>query len=320
MDELSFGINTLSSIITDSLYMIDVAESRICFIQSDDPFLCGYAAEDAIRLGYVFYEKIVHADNLPLWEKMRTAVFAYLNTCEVKRDEADFFSCTFRLQRKYSFTSRLLPHMIYHRMKPVWAANELYLICSARNSTAREAGNLCAYRKDRGAYDEYNFVSRRWKRKVIEPLTERENALLILFGQGKTAREIADEYFLRGFHTIRNQIRAIFEKLNVNSMQEALECAAYYRLLHPRGEDRSQSGNDEQIKRRYVVCADEKKQRVQQHLCDGISIRRAAGLEGVPESTVCDWIKKGKIHIQELPLQTHSHKTGKNVDKCAIIK
>ena len=100
IDELSFWIDMFSSIVTDSFYMIDVAESRICFIQPDDPFLCGYAAEDASRLGYDFYKKIVYSDDLPLWEKMLTAVFSYLNSFEAKRDEADFFSCTFRLQRK----------------------------------------------------------------------------------------------------------------------------------------------------------------------------------------------------------------------------
>ena len=312
MDELSFWIDTLSSIVTDSFYVIDVAESRICFIKPDDPFLCGYSSEDAIRLGYDFYKKIVHTDDLSLWVKMREAVFSYLHTSDARRDEADFFSCTFRLQRTYSFTSRLLPQMIYHRMKPVWSENELrYLICSAKNSSVKETGNLCVYKKDRCAYDAYDFKSGRWKQKVITPLTERESALLILFGQGKTAREIAKEYFFRGFHTIRNQIRAIFEKLNVHSMQEALECAVYYRMSHPRGEVKPQPGNEEQNKRRYVLYAEEKKQHVRQHLCDGISIRRTAALEGVPESTIRDWIKKGKINMQGLPLPSHVNQTGK---------
>ena len=103
-------------------------------------------------------------------------------------------------------------------------------------------------------------------------------------------------------------------------MQEALEFAAYYRMLHPRGEVRSQTGNDEQTKRSYVLYADEKKQRVQQHLCDGISIRRSADMESVPESTVRDWIKKGKITMQGLPLQSSINQTAKNADKRAIIK
>ena len=187
--------------------------------------------------------------------------------------------------------------MIYHRMKPVWSDHELrYLICFAGRSTVKEAGNLCLYNKYRLAYDEYNFSSRRWKRKVIEPLTERESALLILFGQGNTAKEIAEEYFFRGFHTVRNQIKPIFEKLNVHSMQEALELAGYYRMLHPGYENRSQSVNGESTKRKYAFFTDEQKQRVQQHLCAGLSIRRAAGLEGVPESTVRNWITKGKIN------------------------
>ena len=90
MDELFFWINTLASIVPDSLYVIDVAESRICFIRPDDPLLCGYPADDAIRSGYDFYEKIVYADDLPLWEKMRTAVMLYLHTFKEKRDEAVF--------------------------------------------------------------------------------------------------------------------------------------------------------------------------------------------------------------------------------------
>jgi DNA-binding CsgD family transcriptional regulator len=224
----------LSSIATESFYVIDLAAGRICYVRSDNPFLCGYSAEDALKSGYDFYKKIIHPDDLLLWEKIRTVIFSYLNDCGKKRDEIDYFSCTFRLQRKYSFAPRPLQQMLYHRMKPVWVDNKLcYLICSAKSSAVRKAGNLCMYHRYELTYEAYNFISRRWKQKAIEPLTERERAILMLAQQGKNAKEIACD-LCKGFHTIRNQIKPIFSKLNTHSMQEAVEFVICHRILFPK--------------------------------------------------------------------------------------
>ncbi len=62
-----FWIDMLSSIATESLYVLDVVESKIFFVQPDNLFLCGHSVDDALKQGYDFYKKIVHPDDLPLW-------------------------------------------------------------------------------------------------------------------------------------------------------------------------------------------------------------------------------------------------------------
>ena len=63
-------------------------------------------------------------------------------------------------------------------------------------------------------------------------LNERERILLNLSRQGLNSNEIS-ETLCRSKHTIQNQIKALFVKLNVHSIQEAIERANHCNLLHP---------------------------------------------------------------------------------------
>jgi DNA-binding CsgD family transcriptional regulator len=284
-----------SAIITENFYVFDMQQKQFCCVRFDDFFLCGFSSEDAQRLGYDFFSKTVHKNDLPLWKKMHTAVFRYLNDCKTKRDEIDYFSCTFRLQHKYSFISRLLPQMVYQRMKPVWVDNEWrYMICSVESSVAKESGNLCMYNKNVLAYEKYNATTGRWKRKTTEPLTERESAILMLAQQGKNAKEIAGD-LCKGYHTIRNQIKSIFSKLNAHSIREAIYIASCHRIIYTKTVIQPQSF-EVPDKRIRILLTDEIKQHIQQHLDDGKSIRKAAKLEGIAESAIRYSIKQGKIN------------------------
>jgi DNA-binding CsgD family transcriptional regulator len=224
-----------SSITTESVYVLDIPQNRFCYVKLDDFFLCGYPVKDALKEGVEFYSKIVYPEDLLLWKAMYKAVLQYLKKNKEKRDKIDCFSCTFRLQRKYSFISRPLPQMIYHRMNPLWENDELrYLICSTMgSSTIKEAGNLHMYHKDGLTYEEYNLITKRWKYRKKVLLTERERAILILAGQGKSPKEIANN-LCKGHNTIRNQVKALFSKLGVHSIQEAIEFASCYRLIYPK--------------------------------------------------------------------------------------
>lgn len=227
----SFDI--LSSLTSESFYVLDIPQKQFCYVKADDLFLCGFSVDDALRDGYKFYSKIIYPDDLLLWTNMRNVVLLYLKNFEKKRDKIDFFSCTFRLRRSYSFISlRSLSQMVYQRMKPVWVDNKLrYLICSVRSSTIKEPGNLRMYNKDGLTYEEYNLITRRWKQKAKELLTERERAILMLAQQGKSSGEIAND-LCKGHNTIRNQIKPLFSKLNVHSMWEAVEFAYDHRMIY----------------------------------------------------------------------------------------
>lgn len=212
-----------SSLTTDSFYVFDVVQKRFYYIKPDNLFLCDHSTEEVMKLGYDFYKQIIHPDDLPLWTNILKIIPQHLNDRKDKWNEIDYFSCTFRLLRKYSFSSRSLSQMVYQRMKPICLNNQLrYLICIVENSTDKKAGNLFLQNKDKSTYEEYNFITRRWKQDKIEILTEREKAILMLAQQCKNTVEIANE-LCKGKHTIRNQIKALFNKLKVHSMQEALQ-------------------------------------------------------------------------------------------------
>lgn len=284
-----------STIATESFYILDVEQKHCCNIKSDS-FICSFFAEDALIQGYDLYSKIVYPADLCVWSDMFHAILRYIRCSDAQWNEIDHFSCTFRLQRRYSFHPRPLPHMVFHRMKHVLEDDKLrYLICSVGSSTAKKTGNLRAYNKDGLTYKEYNYKVRRWQQKAIETLTEREKAILVLAQQGKTTNEIADDLY-KGFNTIRNQIKALFSKLNVHSMQEAIEYASNHCLIYPKQHLKQQS-IEEHRKRSRTLLTEDMLQRIQQYLDDGKSIRQAARLEGVTESAIRYWKEKGKLEL-----------------------
>jgi len=292
-------IDMISSIITECIYVIDVAANRFCYVSSNDLFLCGYSVEDALKSGNDFYKKIVYPDDLQLWEKMYKAVLSYLKDHYEKMDEIDYFSCTFRLQRKFSFaSSHPLPQMVYHRMEPVWENGELqYLVCSVNSSATKKVGNLRMNYKDGLSYEEYNTNTRRWKRKTMELLTERERAILMLAQQGNSAGEIAN-YLYKGRNTIRNQIKPIFSKLNVHSTLEAIDFVRYHCMIFTKTDKQSQS-NEVPHKRLRAIIKTDMLPRIQKYLNDGKSIRQTARLVGIAESAIRYWINKGKLIISK---------------------
>jgi len=59
---------------------------------------------------------------------------------------------------------------------------------------------------------------------LVEPLTDREVAVLRLLPSRLTIREIADELYV-SMNTVKFHLRVIYRKLGVNSRAEAAELA-----------------------------------------------------------------------------------------------
>jgi DNA-binding CsgD family transcriptional regulator len=295
-----FWIDMLSAMATESFYIVDVAANRFCYVSQNDLFLCGHSVNDALALGDDFYKKIVYPDDWALWERMRKAVLLYLKTCGEKEEDIDYFSCTFRLQHKFSLVNNPLRKMIHHKIKPVWKDDELrYLICSIESVVTKETGNLRVYCNNRLIYEKYNFTTGRWKLIVIDPLTELEEIILTLSMQGENTKKIAN-YLCKGHHTIRNRIKALFKKLGVNTMQEAADLVIKHRMMCVSKKIISESEKlpvkTTRKKSQFSLCLDSM-QRIQQALNFGYSIRQTAKQEHIAESSIRYWIKQGKLKI-----------------------
>jgi len=295
-------LDFFSSIVNESFYVIDIPKNKICYISLDNLFLCNHSVEDVNKYGYDYYAKIVFPEDLILWKNILKTVLQYIMDFKGKHDEINYFSCTFRLQRKFTFLNRPLQQMVYHQMIPVWKNRDLhYLICSVRASSQKKAGNLRMYYKDGFTFEEYNFITHRWKEKKVTVLTELEMAIIMLAQQGKSSGDIAKDLY-KGCNTIRNQIKALFSKLNVHTMQETLEFAG---LTHMINQNRNRQLHliEKTNKKRWRLLTQEMKQSIQMHLNSGLSIRQTAKQEDVAESNIRYWIKKGKLKCQ--PAKNH---------------
>jgi DNA-binding CsgD family transcriptional regulator len=288
----------IDTVTTECVYKIDVVQKQFCYIKPDNLFLCNFSVKDAMRAGYDFRHKIVYPDDLLLWENMYTDILQHLKEKGEPCNTIDYFFCTFRLQRMYSIRQHPLPQMIYHRLTPVWEDNELrYFICNIGSSTRKKSGNLCVHYKDGLTYEEYNFTTKGWERKMKKKLTEPERAILMLASQGKNTKEIAD-ILCKSPYTISNWIKRIFSKLGVHSMPEAIEIAVFHRMIYTSEQaipEFDQLLVETPYKRIRVLLTDGVKQRIQQHLNDGKSIRQTAKQEGVSEGSIRYWKKKMKF-------------------------
>lgn len=277
-----------SSLITDSFYVFDVVQKQFCYIKPHDLFLCGHSVEEAMMLGYDFYSQIIYPEDLSLWKSMLEIIMKYLTEIKESPNEIDYFSCTFRLQRKYSFITYPLGQMIYLRMRPFWINNRLrYLICTMKSSSIQNVGNLYLYKMGQ-IYKKYKFTNKRWHLAELKLLTEHENIILMLAKQDKTSGEIA-KILCKSRNTIQNQINMLLKKLEVHSIQKAIEVADHYSIYTQQGEQNYLQSS--YIKKRHSLSKDNL-QRIQQHLNQQKSIRQIARLEGISESTIRYWINK----------------------------
>ena len=80
-------INVFSSITSESLYVVDIHKRAFCYVSPNAAFLCGYAREDALELGYDLYPKIVHPKDLDSVAKTHVAILCYISAMGERANE-----------------------------------------------------------------------------------------------------------------------------------------------------------------------------------------------------------------------------------------
>lgn len=279
----------MSSLTPGAFYVINTATGGFSYVAPNDLFLCGYPVEEALVMGINFHEKIMTSADFEQWEEIYKAVSSYLSECKEKSASIEYFSCILRLQRTYSFKKKPIPQMVTLRILPSWEDNTHHLICSIRSSTAKAAGNFRLHHKCRQT-DIYCFRSKKWKCLAIKPLTEREQAILILSIQGKSAQEISD-ILHKSSKTIKTQINTLFQKLSVNSMREAIEFTSKHNMIYASLKKLTLNKQ----KRKRILFTSDLQQQIQGQIDTGIEVRAVAKMMKVNESTIRSWLKKGKL-------------------------
>jgi DNA-binding CsgD family transcriptional regulator len=228
--QLNFG--DFTDIFSEVVYLVDFVERRFLFVGNNDIFLCVHSVEDAMTLGYGFYPRVVHKDDLSLLKEVETAI---LNRFYEISDigNVNYFSFSVRIGRKTKYL------MVNHKVKPVLINGQIrYGVCLLSNSVLSVSGSLRAHHYQYMHQEDYLQRRKKWERNKDMILTLREQEILLMTSQGKSARDIADTLCI-SYNTFRNQKSSIYRKLNVHSMTQAVMCAFIHRLAFVTGSDSS---------------------------------------------------------------------------------
>jgi len=286
-DQIPFGMNDFAAISMEAMYVIDFSKRGFYFVANNPLFLCGHTVEQVLSLGYNFFSKVIHPDDLLLLMEALDVIRQRMSDMN-DLGALDYFSFTVRMKHQ----SRHM--MIYHKLRPVFVNKRLQFgLCLLSSSVLNKSGCLCAHYTDGVDYEEFVLESKEWIKRRIPMLSEQEKGVLRLVHRGKIGMEAANKLCI-SYHAYQSRKRAIFKKLKTNSITESVIYAFNHRLIFDYPNHPKQKKNTEPKKQRRPMTP-EKLLRVQDELNKGCSVNSIAIREGVGEWTIRYAIRTGKL-------------------------
>ncbi|MCM1356538.1 MAG: helix-turn-helix transcriptional regulator [Staphylococcus sp.] len=227
VDEYVRSAEAFSRSTYQSVYIIDYFKQNFLYVSPNPMFLCGLTPEQMIELGYRFYLKYVPEDEQALLLDINRAGFAFYNQIPLGQRKDWYISYDFHILNDGH------PILINHKLTSLALTSDgrVWLgLCVVSASTHTTYGFIEMHHVGAPDYFVFNPVTRRWDKKAMPSLTEREKSVLTLSIQGYTMSEIADCICLSP-DSIKKYRQRIFEKLGVRNISEAIAAAANNKLL-----------------------------------------------------------------------------------------
>ena len=124
-------------------------------------------------------------------------------------------------------------YLVNHKITPFALAPDgraWLAMCVVSLSHHTTPGHIEFRKKGQQVYWEYNLDSHSWQERSNFTLRPQEKQVLILSAQGYTVQQIADK-LCRAIDTVKTYKRAMFERLGVHSITEALTVATNLGLI-----------------------------------------------------------------------------------------
>lgn len=222
-------VRSFSRMTYESIYVIDYAEMRFEFVSDNPLFLCGHTAEEVQNLGYDFYLKNVHPEDIELLALINTEGFNFFERLPNNEDRKSYtITYDFRLM---SIKGR--PMLISHKLTPVFLTNEGKIwksLCLVSLSNHQKPGNVSISKQGSNRVWKLDILSREWLSEEKRKLSLQEVEILRLYSQGFSIHQIAEMTFVSA-DTVKYHRRKIFENFGVNNITEALFYAMNNKLI-----------------------------------------------------------------------------------------
>lgn len=217
----------ISKIVYESVYIIDYYKQNFLYVSPNPFFLCGFSPEEVKNLGYNFYTTIVAKDELNLLLKINTVGFRFFNKQPIEERKLFSISYDFHIKNGNDYV------LINHKLTPLamdsyghmWLA-----MCLVSISNHDKSGNIEIRKQGQADYWKFDLNLESWIKVPGIKLTDGEKEVLLLSAKGLTVDEIANRVH-RAKDSIKSRRKAIFEKLGVKNISEAITFVTTYKLI-----------------------------------------------------------------------------------------
>lgn len=222
------SLEAASRSIYHSTYVIDYAKQRFFYVSNNPLFLCGLSAEEVKALGYQFYLDYVPKEDLQMLLEINQAGFDFFTNKTLPEER---IKCT--LSYDFHLLNNGKKMLINHKLTPIVLTSEgkIWLaLCTVSLSSRKSAGNVFLRKANDPEFWKYSRETQIWKKEAAIVLTNREKEIIRLSTQGFSVKEIADASNI-SINTVKDNKKRLFEKLDVNCIQEAILLASNHRLM-----------------------------------------------------------------------------------------
>ncbi len=217
----------ISKVAYESIYIIDYYRQDFMYVSSNPLFLCGFTPEEVKSLGYNFYTTRVPEEEVRMLLKINAVGFRFFNSQPIEERLCYSISYDFHIQNNGD------SFLVNHKLTPLamdpnghmWLA-----VCYVSISNHDEPGNVVVRKLGQSEFWKYDLDLDRWFTMPGVKLSDGEKEVLLLSARGLTVEEIAARVH-RAKDSIKSRRRAIFEKLGVRSISEAIAFAVNYKLI-----------------------------------------------------------------------------------------
>ena len=202
------------------IYIMDYYEKKFVYITEKERIMCGYSKEEIEVMGIDFFAKILHPDDVELFNTINYLGFDFFYN-QIDFSQRHNFWATYDLRvitksgEVELLNLRSIPFLVDER------GNIILMMVQKDISTSAKSGNLKIFSIAEQKYYQFCKREKRFVPLKQRLLNENEKQVLKLLSQGLANKEVADMLEMR-LHTINYYNRSILDKLNVTNMKEAI--------------------------------------------------------------------------------------------------
>ncbi|HAY3533446.1 TPA: response regulator transcription factor [Elizabethkingia anophelis] len=221
-------VKAFSRITYQSIYIIDYQSKAFEFVSDNPLFLAGLTPEQVLSMGYDFYQRFVPAEDLQMLIDINNSGFEFYEKIPLEERKQYVISYDFHIKNA---SGKFI--LINHKLTPVFLTEEGKIwksMCVVSLSTNTSSGNVTIGKLNSDLLWEMDLVTNKWSERKKTNLTERETEILRFYNQGLSINEIAEKIFI-SVDTVKFHRRKLFDKLEVNNINEALAYVIHHKLL-----------------------------------------------------------------------------------------